>query len=80
MNGLPGGNGAPVIPLVIVLDPRTNSVSIAEGPLENYLVCFGMLELARAILLKKLHAQMDPKRVVPGHLTDLDGLIDPPRG
>ena len=74
---LPGNGASPhVIPLVILLDTRTNQVNLAQGPLGNYLLCLGMLEMARAIVLKKVHDAMQPK-VIRASATDLDGLIDP---
>lgn len=73
---MPESNGQPV-PLVIVLDPASGNVSIAQGPVQNLLLCLGMLDMARFILLRKLlsDAPLAPPKIVPGNLGDLDGLI-----
>ncbi len=78
----PAGNGAPpgLVPLVILLDKSTNTVRIAEGPVENTLLCFAMLEMARLLLYRQVLAAnpaRGPKIVPPDGPINLDGLIDP---
>ena len=42
----------PSVALVIRFDPATGSVNV-EGPLDQRLFCYGLLEMAREIILKR---------------------------
>lgn len=74
-------NGAPpLIPLVILLDPQSGVVKIAEGPVQDPMLCFGMLEMARLVLTQhvlRANAAPRPHIVRPDGPINLDGLIDP---
>ena len=46
------------IQLIIEFDPETGNVQ-TNGPLDNRMLCYGMLEMAREILVKRAG---DPKQ------------------
>lgn len=81
MADAPGGNGPPpLIPLVILLDPQSGVVKIAQGPTQDPMLCFGMLEMARLVLTQhvlRANAAPRPQIVRPDGPINLDGLIDP---
>ena len=51
----------PKITLAIIFDPTTGALQVT-GPIDNQLLCFGLLELAKENL--KIHAANQAKRIV----------------
>jgi len=68
-DGKPGdgrSRGEPPEPIVLTIihDPATGRIDLT-GPIGNRLLCYGLLETAKEILLRRgLSDQMDEKRVV----------------
>lgn len=63
----------PPVELTIVFDPQTGAVN-ARGPIDNKLLCMGMLEMGKKAILDH-----DPARV-PGILLAQPGPVELPNG
>lgn len=56
------------VQLVIVLDPETGQLQVS-GPLQNKLVCLGMLEMAKVQVMNYEHKAVVPAREVPAQVS-----------
>lgn len=57
---------APDIEMVIRFNPQTGQVAIS-GPIDQRLICYGMLEMAKEILVKRAETPTTNGLVIPGN-------------
>ena len=60
-----GNGGTPKIQLVITLDPITKDLQVQGEVLQDRLLCYGMLELAREAIMNAALKPAQPLIAVP---------------